>query len=73
MCLGIPARVIKVDNMMAEVEIEGVVREVSLALLPDAQIGDYVLIHTGFAIEKVDENEAKETMKLLKQMIGEEE
>jgi hydrogenase expression/formation protein HypC len=74
MCLAIPGRVVKLkDTMLAEVEIGGVTREVSLTLLPEAQVGDYVLVHTGFAIEKIDEKEAEETMKLLKQMIGEEE
>lgn len=74
MCLAIPGRVVKLkDMMMAEVEIGGVTREVSLSLLPEAQVGDYVLVHTGFAIEKIDEKEAEETAKLLRQMIGEEE
>lgn len=73
MCLAVPAKVVKVKDMMAEVEVEGVIREVSLALLPEAQVGDYVLIHTGFAIEKVDEKEAEETMKLLKELTGETE
>lgn len=74
MCLAIPGRVVKLkDMMMAEVEIGGVTREVSLSLLPEAQEGDYVLVHTGFAIEKIDEKEAEETMKLLNQMIGEQE
>lgn len=74
MCLAIPGRVVKLkDMMMAEVEIGGVTRKVSLSLLPEAQVGDYVLVHTGFAIEKIDEKEAEETMKLLNQMIGEQE
>jgi hydrogenase expression/formation protein HypC len=74
MCLAIPAKITKLkDTMLAEVEIGGVMKDVSLMLLPEVQVGDYVLIHTGFAIEKIDEKEAEETMKLLKQMIGEEE
>lgn len=74
MCLAIPAKITKLkDAMLAEVEIGGVMKDVSLMLLPEVQVGDYVLIHTGFAIEKIDEKEAEETMKLLKQMIGEEE
>jgi len=74
MCLAIPGRVVKLkDMMMAEVEIGGVTRKVSLSLLPEAQVGNYVLVHAGFAIEKIDEKEAEETMKLLNQMIGEQE
>lgn len=69
MCLAIPARVISInDNHMAEVDIMGVTRTVSLDLVPDAVESDFVLVHAGFAIQVIDEVDAKETLELLLQM-----
>lgn len=69
MCLGVPGKVVKViDEWRAEVEISGVVIEVGLQFTPDAQVGEYVLVHTGYAMNKLDENEALETLKLLEEM-----
>ena len=70
MCLAIPALVISVNGYKAIVDIDGVSREISLQLTPEARIGDYVLLHTGYAISIVDTAEAEETLKLLRQ-IGE--
>jgi len=70
MCLAIPALVISVNGYKAIVDIDGVSREISLQLTPEARIGDYVLLHTGYAISIVDAAEAEETLKLLRQ-IGE--
>lgn len=53
---------------MAQVDVGGFLREISLDLCPDVSTGEYVLIHAGFAIQKVDEEEAKETLELLKKM-----
>jgi len=53
---------------MAQVEVGGLLRDISLDLCPEVSIGEYVLIHAGFAIQKVDEDEAKETLDLLKKM-----
>ncbi|MHB1414910.1 MAG: HypC/HybG/HupF family hydrogenase formation chaperone [Chloroflexota bacterium] len=70
MCLAVPARVISIDpNRLAIVDLSGVTREVSLALVPDAGVDDYVIIHAGYAIEKLDEREAKETLDLLTQLM----
>ncbi|MDA8217401.1 MAG: HypC/HybG/HupF family hydrogenase formation chaperone [Dehalococcoidales bacterium] len=70
MCLAVPARVVSVDaNRLAIVDLSGVTREVSLALVPDAGLDDYVIIHAGYAIEKLDEREAKETLDLLTQLM----
>ena len=67
MCLAIPARVMSInDNRMAEVDIMGVTRKVSLDLVPDATTEDYVLVHAGFALQVVDEEFANETLELLK-------
>jgi hydrogenase expression/formation protein HypC len=68
MCLGIPGKVIEIDKNVAKVDVGGVSRDISLDLCPDVSVGEYVLIHTGFAIQKVDEEEAKETLDLLRQM-----
>jgi len=68
MCLGIPGKVIEIDKNVAKVDVGGVSRDISLDLCPNVSVGEYVLIHTGFAIQKVDEEEAKETLDLLRQM-----
>ena len=68
MCLAIPALVKTIDGQGAEVDIDGVSREVSLQLTPEAKEGDYVLLHTGYAISIIDAAEAEETLKLLKQL-----
>ena len=68
MCLAVPVQVISVEGNEAEVEIGGVKRRVSIMLTPEAKVGDYVLLHTGYAINVVDEVEAKETLKLFEQM-----
>ncbi len=67
MCLAIPARVIELqDNHMAQVDIVGVSRVISLDLVESANPGDWVLVHAGFAIQLIDEEYAKETLELLK-------
>ena len=69
MCLAIPARIVSADeHRMAQVDIMGVTRKVSLDLVPDAGANDYVLVHAGFAIQVIDEADAKETLELLLQM-----
>lgn len=72
MCLAVPAKIIEIDNQMATVEIGGSRREASLILLPEAARGDYVLLHAGFAISRVDEEEALETLRLFQAMLGDE-
>lgn len=69
MCLAIPAQVKTVeDGNLAVVDILGVTREVALDLTPSAQVGDYVLVHAGFAIEVVSEEDAAETLELIRQI-----
>lgn len=65
MCLGIPAKIVKIMNGEAEVEIGGVRKRASLELVEDVGVGDYILLHAGFAIQKVSEEDALETLKLL--------
>ncbi len=64
MCLAVPAKIIDRVDMLATVEISGVTRKVSLMLLPEAKVGDFVLIHAGFAIQTIDEEEAAKTLEL---------
>jgi len=66
MCLGVPMQVKTIDNEMAVCEIDGVQREASLMMIDDVAVGDYVLIHAGFAIEKIDEEEARLTLQALR-------
>jgi hydrogenase expression/formation protein HypC len=68
MCLAIPVRIVSVDGDAAETEIAGVRRRVSIAFTPEAKVGDYVLLHTGYAIGVIDEAEAEETLKLLEEI-----
>ena len=68
MCLAVPLRITAIDGDLAMVEMGGVMRQVSLVLTPEAQVGDYVLVHTGFAINILDEEEAGETLALLAEL-----
>lgn len=68
LCLAIPARIIKIIGDRAEVDIGGIVREASIALVKDVKEGDYVLIHTGYAIAKISEEEAEELLSIWKEI-----
>ena len=75
MCLAIPMQIIHIDGFNARCAAKGVEREVSLFLLQDETLheGDYVLIHVGYAIQKISKEEAQSTWELLDQMLAEEE
>ena len=73
MCLAIPALIKSIENKEAEVEIGGVTRRISLWLTPEARVGDYALIHTGYAISILDQEQAEETLKLLVEIAEAEE
>ena len=68
MCLAIPALVKSIQGTEAEVEVAGVSRKASIYLTPEVKVGDYVLLHTGYAINVIDEKEAEETLELLRQL-----
>jgi hydrogenase expression/formation protein HypC len=72
MCLSIPGKITEIYEKdalkMAKIDFGGIVKEVCLAYTPEAQVGDYVLIHVGFAISLMDEEEAQETLKLMKEV-----
>jgi hydrogenase expression/formation protein HypC len=71
MCLAIPAQIVEIGDAeagLATAEIAGVRRSVSIALCPEAELGDWVLIHVGFALDRIDEEQAHETLDLLRRM-----
>lgn len=68
MCLAVPVQVKSIDGTEAEVELGGNRQKISIVLTPDVQVGDYVLLHTGYAISVVDEEEAKETIKIFEEL-----
>lgn len=70
MCLAFPAKVLEIEGDLATVEHSGVKRSASLMLLPEAEVGDYVLIHAGFAMQVVDEREVKIRDALVAEMNG---
>ena len=70
MCLAIPSKITQIENYMATIDVDGVKRKASLLLLENAEIGDYVIVHAGFAIHKIDEAVALETLKLLKEAVA---
>ena len=67
MSLAIPSRILSIENQMATIDVDGVRRRCSLLLLEDARVGDYVIVHAGFAIQKLDEQAALGTLELLKE------
>jgi hydrogenase expression/formation protein HypC len=71
-CLAIPGRIVEIvdeEKRLAKAEVSGVRRTISVGLLDEVQIGDWVLIHVGFAIQKVDEAEARRTLDFLRQLV----
>jgi len=68
MCVAVPALIVSLNGTEAEVDIEGVRRKTSIYLTPEAVVGDYVLMHAGFAIKVMDLQEARETIALLKEI-----
>lgn len=71
MCLAIPGKIVEIvdpANSIAKVEVGGVRRNVNTGMLDDARVGEYVLIHVGFAMSKIDEREAEETLRLLHEL-----
>jgi hydrogenase expression/formation protein HypC len=67
MCLAIPSKITHIESEMATIDVDGVKRSASLMLLEDPAVGDYVIVHAGFAIKKLDEASAMETIRLLKE------
>jgi len=69
MCLAVPVKITSIEGDQADVDIGGVTRRVSIALTPEAEVGNYVLLHTGYAINVLNEEEAQETLSLLERLV----
>jgi len=69
MCLAVPVKITSIEGDQADVDIGGVSRRVSIALTPEAEVGNYVLLHTGYAINVLNEEEAQETLNLLGRLV----
>jgi len=72
MCLGVPVRIEKIEGNTAVASAGGIKRSIGIELTPGVKVGDYVLLHAGFAIQKISEKDAKETLALLQEMANEE-
>jgi hydrogenase expression/formation protein HypC len=72
MCLAVPAKVTHIDGEIATIEVGGTTRPASLMLVSDVTVGDYVIVHAGFAIHRVDPEEAEESLRILRQLFSEE-
>lgn len=70
MCLAVPMRLIEKKENTGIAEISGVKKDVRLDFLPDVKVGDYIIVHAGFAIQQLDEKEAQETLDLFREMLG---
>jgi hydrogenase expression/formation protein HypC len=70
MCLAIPSKIVKIENNIGIIDVDGVQRQASLLLLEDPRVGEYVIVHAGFAIKKIDEEAAMETLKLLREALA---
>ena len=74
MCVGVPMQVVSIDGDNIVAEIDGVKRQASLMILGDeVAVGDFLIIHAGFAISKLDEEEARETIRMMKEVFSEED
>lgn len=70
MCLGIPGKIIEIKGSMAKVDVAGTRKDISIELMREASVGEYVIVHAGFAIEKVDPEKAQQTLDLISEAIG---
>lgn len=70
MCLAVPGKILSIKGNSAEADFGGIKRKIDISMLPGCRQGDYVLVHVGFAIQKIDEESAKETHRLLSEAAG---
>lgn len=74
MCVGVPMQVISIDGSDAVAEIDGVRRQASLILMTDeVRVGDFIIVHAGFAIARLDEDEARQTLAMMREIFAEED
>ncbi|MFH0811982.1 MAG: HypC/HybG/HupF family hydrogenase formation chaperone [Pseudomonadota bacterium] len=69
MCLAVPSQVKAIEGSKAKIELGGITRNIDITLTPEVTVGDYVLVHTGYAISVIDEDEARETIELLEALV----
>ncbi|MBE3591383.1 MAG: HypC/HybG/HupF family hydrogenase formation chaperone [Thermoanaerobacter sp.] len=69
MCIAVPSKVIKIEGKVAETELGGVIRKVSIEMVPEVKVGDYVMVHAGLAISIVDKEEAEMQMELWEELM----
>lgn len=70
MCIAIPSKIVKIENNIGTIDVDGVQRQASLLLLEDPKVGEYVIVHAGFAIKKIDEEAAMETLMVLREALA---
>ncbi|MBC2705601.1 HypC/HybG/HupF family hydrogenase formation chaperone [Desulfobacula sp.] len=70
MCLAVPSKIIEINDKIAKVDVDGVIRETSIMLMDDVKIGDYVIVHAGFAINKIDEEAALQTLEDMRNILA---
>ncbi len=74
MCLAVPSEIVCINNLVATVDVYGARREISLLLLPEeVQIGDFVIVHAGFAIQKIDREAGNEALRMIKELVESED
>lgn len=74
MCLAVPSEIVSINDLMATIDVNGARRDISLILLPEeAQVGDFVIVHAGFAIQKIDREAGQEALRLIKELVESEE
>lgn len=70
MCLAVPSKIIEINDFVAKVDVDGVVRDASIMLIDHAEVGDYVIVHAGFAINKLDEKAALQTIEDMRKILA---
>ena len=70
MCLAVPSKIIEINDSMAKVDVDGVVRDASIMLIDNAKVGEYVIVHAGFAINKLDEKAALQTIEDMRKILA---
>lgn len=74
MCLAVPSEIVSINDLMATVDVSGARREISLMLLPEeVEVGDFVIVHAGFAIQKIDREAGNEALRLIRELVESEE
>jgi hydrogenase expression/formation protein HypC len=74
MCLAVPSEIVDINNLVATIDVSGARRDISLMLLPEeVQVGDFVIVHAGFALQKIDREAGREALRLIKELVESEE